>query len=225
VIRFVAVKRLVFLFRKPTDDQIRDYLARMAEQPFSYDCVGCTRDAPARRPGWNIDRHRVRLGQGELAFPQARDAIAAWQMFPREIATICWPERPTEGLMAAVLYWAAPVRLWITFPTRVVYVIDDSTCRDGHTIQRFGFAYGTLPDHPERGEERFLVEWNRTDDSVWYDLMAVSRPAHWMARFGYPYTRFEQSRFRRLSGVAMQQAVTQSAPQSATSAAQPHPTA
>jgi hypothetical protein len=76
-------------------------------------------------------------------------------------------------------------------------------------IHRFGFAYGTLADHPERGEERFVVEWHEWDDSVWYDLCAVSRPAHWLARLGYPYTRWEQARFRRLSAAAMQNAVQQ----------------
>ena len=76
--------------------------------------------------------------------------------------------------------------------------------RDGRTTLRYGFAYGTLPDHPERGEERFLVEWNQADDSVWYDLLAVSRPGHWLARIGYLYARYEQAKFRRLSGLTMQ---------------------
>jgi uncharacterized protein (UPF0548 family) len=28
-------------------------------------------------------------------------------------------------------------------------------------MRRFGFAYGTLAQHAESGEERFTVEWNR----------------------------------------------------------------
>ena len=59
----------------------------------------------------------------------------------------------------------------------------------------------------ENIDQVFLVEWDRADDSVWYDLMAVSQPAHWLARLGYPYTRYEQARFRRLSCAAMQRAV------------------
>ena len=47
------------------------------------------------------------------------------------------------------------------------------------------------------------MEWNEADDRVWYDLVAVSQPAHWLARLGYPYTRYEQARFRRLSAAAM----------------------
>jgi uncharacterized protein (UPF0548 family) len=223
----------MFSFRKPSDEQIREYLTRQADQPFSYDCVGCTRENPQPRPGWNIDHARVLLGHGETAFQDARGAIKTWQMFPREVASICWADRrqhapreeihhaeptrkagtpaygvPRESLLAAVVYWAAPVRLWMVFPTRVVYVLTSAIHRDGRQIEQYGFGYGTLPDHPERGEERFLVEWDRRDDSVWYDLTAFSRPGHWLARVGYPYTRYEQARFRRLSCAAMQRAVS-----------------
>jgi uncharacterized protein (UPF0548 family) len=54
-------------------------------------------------------------------------------------------------------------------PVRIVYVIDEPTRR--------GFAYGTLPGHPESGEEAFIVE-QRDDDSVWLTIRAFSRPAH-----------------------------------------------
>ncbi len=53
-------------------------------------------------------------------------------------------------------------------------------------MSRFGFAYGTLPGHVESGEERFLVEWDRGDDAVWYDILAFSRPNHVLTRLGYP---------------------------------------
>ncbi|HVS00766.1 MAG TPA: DUF1990 domain-containing protein [Thermoanaerobaculia bacterium] len=66
-------------------------------------------------------------------------------------------------------------------------------------MRRYGFAYGTLTGHGERGEERFTVEWNREDDSVWYELYAFSRPAHWLVKLGYPVTRWYQKRFARHS--------------------------
>jgi uncharacterized protein (UPF0548 family) len=72
---------------------------------------------------------------------------------------------------------------------------------------RFGFAYGTLPDHVERGEERFTVEW-RADDSVWYDIYAFSRPKHPLARLGFPITRMLQKRFVRDSLAIMKAAST-----------------
>src|SRR3954447_23613387 len=131
-------------------------------------------------------------------------------MFPAATTAVFGQEKPRVGLTVAVLFHAWPAPLWLLMPARVVNVVEDSVTRGGQQIDRFGFAYGTLPDHPERGEERFLVEWNRGDDSVRYDLLAISQPQHWLARLGYPYARYEQARFRRLSGIAMQRAVAES---------------
>jgi uncharacterized protein (UPF0548 family) len=74
-------------------------------------------------------------------------------------------------------------------------------------VARFGFAYGTLPGHAESGEERFLVEWDRTDDAVRYDVLAFSRSRHPLARLSYPLTCRTQRRFARDSAVAMLRAV------------------
>ncbi len=61
---------------------------------------------------------------------------------------------------------AGPVR--ITAPCRVVYTVNEP--------DRQGFACGTLPGHPECGEEAFLVE--RDDDgAVTFAITAFSRPA------------------------------------------------
>ena len=75
-------------------------------------------------------------------------------------------------------------------------------------VQRFGFAYGTLPGHAETGEERFLIEWDRTDNSVWYDVFAFSRPRHPLTRLGYPFARLTQNRFARQSAASMLRALT-----------------
>ena len=190
----------MFTVRKPSEELVSDYLARQVEQPLSYDAVGCTREERPAMPGWKVDRNRVRLGTGREVFVAAKRAISRWAMFPREVASICDPDQtPQQDLVVGVIYKAWLLPVWILFPAKVVWMVDEP--------RRFGFAYGTLPDHPECGEERFVVEWNEEDDAVWYELLAVSRPAHWLARVGYPYTRWEQARFRRLSGEAMQRAV------------------
>jgi uncharacterized protein (UPF0548 family) len=49
---------------------------------------------------------------------------------------------------------------------------------------RFGFAYGTLPLHPEQGEEAFVVSHDE-DDAVWLDIVVFSRPRHPLARLGW----------------------------------------
>ena len=94
--------------------------------------------------------------------------------------------------------------LWWLNACRIVYVIDEAG-----PVQRFGFAYGTLPDHAETGEERFLIEWDRADNSVWYDILAFSRPRHPLTRLGYPFARLVQKSFARQSAAAMQRAAAE----------------
>jgi uncharacterized protein (UPF0548 family) len=206
----------MFYLRRPDEHQIFNYLAGQVDREFSYKSVGCTRDhatTTAQLAGWNVDRHRVLLGSGAETFHQARAAIESWRMFPAEITSVVGCQKPRQGLDVAVLFDASPFPLWLLMPARVVYLVDDSATDDGKRIDRFGFAYGTLPDHIECGEERFLVEWNRDDDRVHYDVLAISHPRHWLTRLAYPYTRFQQDRFRRLSGLAMQRAITAEPPQ------------
>ena len=100
-----------------------------------------------------------------------------------------------RGEVVAVL--ARFMGLWWLNAARIVYAVDEI-----EPISRFGFAYGTLPDHAETGEERFTIEWNQADDEVWYDILAFSRPRHILARMGYPMVRRLQRRFARDSGAA-----------------------
>jgi uncharacterized protein (UPF0548 family) len=85
---------------------------------------------------------------------------------------------------------------------RIVYVIEE----DG-PVRRFGFAYGTLTEHAERGEERFTVEWDRASDVVSYEIMSFSRPGNWKTRMGYPVATRLQDDFARSSVDAMARAV------------------
>lgn len=82
-----------------------------------------------------------------------------------------------------------------------MYVVEEFS-----TVEKYGFAYGTLQGHAEFGEERFTVEYDQTDQRVWYDLYAVSRRGL-AARLGYPLSRVLQKRFARGSKAAMQRAV------------------
>jgi uncharacterized protein (UPF0548 family) len=196
----------MFTFRKPTDADVIAYLIGQRDAPFSYGEVEATRGPlPA---GYDVDRHRVCLGRGREVFERAKAAIRAWKMFPPEMAELCWPDKPiAAGTVVGVLFRA--LCFWSLNPARIVYTFDEENEEACGSVERFGFAYGTLPDHLERGEERFSVEWRRADDSVWYELLAISRAQHWLAKFGYPYVRREQRRFRHLSGHAMQRATQQ----------------
>jgi uncharacterized protein (UPF0548 family) len=116
---------------------------------------------------------------------------------------IGWMSVQPEGAPIAVGTTVAVVAghfgFWSLNAARIAYTIDEP--------RRFGFAYGTLPEHVERGEERFLVE-RRADDSVWYDLFAFSTPHHLLARLALPIGRAVQRRFARDSMRAMRRATT-----------------
>jgi uncharacterized protein (UPF0548 family) len=182
---------------RPSAARVEAFRDAQRPLPFSYPGVGSTRDAAPPPPGYDRDHNRQLLGTGAAAFAAGSDAIRAWRMFPLPLATVEPAGLPiAEGEIAAVI--ARAFGLWFLSAARVVYVIDEP--------RRFGFAYGTLPGHVERGEERFLVEW-LPDDTVWYDLLAFSRPSYWGARLAYPLTRRLQRRFARLSKAAMAAAI------------------
>lgn len=95
--------------------------------------------------------------------------------------------------------------LWWLNAARIVARFDSP--REGsRALDRFGFAYGTLPCHVECGEERFEGE-RLDDDSVGYLVRASSRPRFWLARLAKPWVRKLQRRFVRDSQAAMVAAV------------------
>jgi uncharacterized protein (UPF0548 family) len=195
---------------EPSPERVRELLAAQARAPFSYPAVGATRREPVAAPGgFDVDHNRTRLGEGEGTFAAACAAIERWTMFPAGWTRIVGAAgaaggRPPIAEGTAVAVVAHALGLWWTSCCRVVYTLDESF-ETGPLRRRFGFAYGTLPAHAERGEERFSVEL-RDDGSVWYDLLAFSTPRYWLARLGYPLTRRMQRRFVRDSLAAMRRA-------------------
>lgn len=171
----------MFFIRRPSAAAIERFLALPPDQPLSYDFAGQTKTESRCRDGFILDRARVYLGQGPVVFERGKQTLRQWRMFPPAITQVYGPA-PAEGSNVAILYWAAPVRLWMLFLARVVYELDEVVTKNRNSLHRFGFANGTLAGHAERGEERFMIEWRRDDDSVWYDLLAISQPAHWLAR-------------------------------------------
>ena len=68
---------------------------------------------------------------------------------------------------------------WVLATCRIVYVENEPDC--------FAWAYGTLPLHPEAGEERFEVR--RSNGQTLFSVAAFSRPQHWTARGAAPVAR------------------------------------
>lgn len=191
----------MFLIGTPSREKIDDFLRSQKDEPFSYKEVGASRKGASKIDGYVVDHNRVRLGSGEEVFSRAVDALQNWRMFELGWVKICWPSVPIEvGTSVAVLgshYGFSSLNA-----CRIVYTVEDED-----SVRRYGFAYGTLPEHAARGEERFSVEWNQRDDSVWYDVYAFSKPNHTLAKAGKPFMRGLQRRFARDSMRAMTRAV------------------
>ena len=180
----------MFQFSEPSTQRISRFLDAQRGATFSYDEVGASRGDAKVPTGYAVDHNRVRLGEGRETFGRAVAALYTWKMFDLGWARVVPEGAPVEvGTTVAVL--AKHYGFHSLNPCRISYTIE----QDGGDLARRGFAYGTLPDHGEKGEERFTVEWRRIDDSVFYDLYAFSRPNQLLAKLGYPLARHLQHRF------------------------------
>lgn len=152
--------------------------------PFTYPEVGATR--ATFPPGYHRFAHRRPLGHGRDLFDRAATHILG---FGIQKGSGVFERADTETALAGteltVRIGLGPIG--IVAPCRVVYVLDEP--------DRRGFAYGTLPGHPEVGEELFAVEYDPTDDTVYGLVTAFSRPGTWYARLGGPVVRLIQRWF------------------------------
>jgi len=190
--------------------------------PVTYGAVGATQ-APdlLRHPpaGYRAIERTARIGHGAARFEYACVAALTWGIQRRSGFRIEPIEAPaeasipysiesdalSESITGEALYGpdgtqylrpgdtaqlVIPVvgPIVITAPARVVYLIDEP--------KRKGFAYGTLPGHPEDGEEAFIVSQHE-DESVWLTIRAFSRPSSrkWWAV--YPALRVAQEFYTR----------------------------
>ena len=186
-----VVHRCVFRVGRVSAEQLRA-IARAAEDASpTYADIGATL-TPSLPPGYRHDRYELSLPDRPDAFEIAAEGLRRWVAHTSAGLRVEPHGAPMEGATVAV---AAPLGpMTAVAVCRVVAVVDES--------DRFGFAYGTLPGHPESGEETFLVE--RSDSGVTFTIVVFSRPAEVIARLGGPLTRAIQrsTSHRYLNGLA-----------------------
>jgi uncharacterized protein (UPF0548 family) len=187
----------MFLATRPTSRVIERFLEASRTVPFSYEPVGAAqRDAP----GYNIDETIVSIGHGQADFDRAKAALSSWKHFDIGwVQAVPAAAEPEPGTAVAVVI--RHLGIWSLHGCRIVYNIGD---RERGTT--FGFAYGTLLNHAEAGEELFEVFMDSSSGDVKYRIRAASRPRAPLAWVGYPLVRALQSRCRRDSGAAMKRA-------------------
>ena len=181
-----------FFFRQPPLSIRQQYLPKT---DFSYAEVGATKnDLPQQlSKQYKVDRYDGEIGKGTACFQEAKLALQKWSHFDLGWLHIQAPA-PCVDLVVPVV--VRVFGIWTLNYCKVVYVIDEQ--------DKWGFAYGTLSAHGEMGEERFMLYHNPANDVVSYEIVAFSKPQHWLAKVGYPLTRRLQRRFGRDSVAAIQ---------------------
>ncbi|HVF31577.1 MAG TPA: DUF1990 domain-containing protein [Acidimicrobiales bacterium] len=168
----------MLVLRRPATTDLQRLAAEQRDAPLTYAAVGATL---AGRPpeGYRFEEVERCIGSD---FSRARGALANWQ--PHRGAGIAhWADGDVAPGTTVALAAPLPVGYAVA-ACRIVAVVDDA--------DRFGFAYGTLPVHPESGEELFTVE--QRGDGVWFRIAVFWRPQELLARIGYPVARILQSR-------------------------------
>lgn len=140
---------------------------------LTYSEIGATKGPlPA---GYHHVHVAAPIGTGRARFESAGDAVLRWGM-QRGAGVLVRADNDTATVGAEVTVGFGPLRA----PCRVVYVVAEENRR--------GFAYGTLPGHPESGEELFTVRYDPSDGTVYAEVIAFSRHATWWSRLGGPIT-------------------------------------
>ncbi len=136
--------------------------------------------------GFRVFRHETVIGSGTELWVLAADAVLEWAMQRGAGIRVSTP-RVVVGddvVLTIPLLGVFPVRAY----TRVIAIVDEPSRR--------GFVYGTLPGHPERGEEAFLVTIDGTG-SVRAAVQGFSRPAPGIWMLGAPVLRLVQAIYTR----------------------------
>jgi uncharacterized protein (UPF0548 family) len=129
--------------------------------------------------GFHHDRYEAVLGNGPRAFQRAVAGLKTWQAH-RLPGMQVFPHNQEIRTGVTVVVTLGTAIAAIAAPCRIVGVIDGEA--------RWGFAYGTLPGHPEQGEEAFVVSTS-PDQTVRFEIEAFSRPGDPLVRLSGPIGR------------------------------------
>lgn len=152
---------------------------------LTYPEVGATGgELPA---GYHHVRAERVVGHGRERFERCCDELLSGAVQRRAGAEVSASDAPFRvGTEVRMRLRVGP--LSFIAPCRVVWV--------ERSVDRCGFAYGTLPGHPERGEERFELRLEPSGD-ILFRIVAFSAPARWFTRLGGPLGRLVQARMTR----------------------------
>lgn len=124
------------------------------------------------------------IGAGARVFTEAATALLSWQAHLGAGLRVS-ASSPTAGPgTVVVLGWGQGA---------CGSARHAGSCMSSANRPRRGFAYGTLPGHPERGEEAFIIG-HHPDGTVTFTITAFTRPATPLATAAGPMGRAIQRR-------------------------------
>jgi uncharacterized protein (UPF0548 family) len=173
----------VISLRRLGPTQLDALLAKARLASPSYADVGASRNDVAQS-GYHHVRMRERIGDAN-AFDQAVTGLRTW--VAHEGAGLHVYPRDAVAPDATVIVVTSIGPMQMVAPCRIVAVFKEPNS--------FGFSYGTLPGHPECGEESFVVE--RRDDATYFAVSAFSKPVDVLTRLAGPFGRAVQRSITR----------------------------
>jgi uncharacterized protein (UPF0548 family) len=170
------------LVRPGNVESVKRLLATSADAEPTYPEVGAT--LRGEHPeGYRHDTYEVELGNGRTVFKRASTGLRTWKGHEVPGIDVIPHSTPIEPGSTVIVTLGTP---WLALaaPCRIVGVIDEP--------DRWGFAYGTLPGHPEQGEEAFVMSID-SDDGVRFRITAFSRPGEGITHLAGPVGRAVQT--------------------------------
>ena len=173
----------------PKQKKLDEFLSKQQKATFSYTEIACTKlekNQPLKIPkGYVEDYNFINIGKGDQTWEKAKTTIQQWKHFPPSFTKI-YPNTTKIEAGNIVVVMINILGLWCRNPAKIVYTFNKPN--------RFGFAYGTLQEHAEQGEEAFWISRN-SNNQITYHLRAISKPKFWAAKLAYPLARKYQRKF------------------------------
>lgn len=158
---------------RPTANDIVEYLEQALSSTPSYPATG----------DFNEFEESLVVGHGRLDLEAGRSELERWAMHTNAGVSVS-PAPLVAG--ETVVMWTRTLGLWLLFACRITEVIDSDN--------NFGFTYATLPDHPEQGEESFVLTLDSNGEVV-LTVRTASRPTAFLSRAAGPVAKMLQRRY------------------------------
>jgi uncharacterized protein (UPF0548 family) len=175
----------LFSLRRPSSKELNQLRGAQSHLELTYESAGGTNGTPPA--GYREKRWSAELGAGPEVFQKGKEGLRWWAPH-RGAGMELAPAFPAIEEGTVLVGLARTLGIYVTTACRIVYVIDEPG--------RYGFGYGTLPHHPEQGEEAFVVRMD-AESKVHFEVRSFSRPGHPLIKLGGPVGPLIQSQIAR----------------------------